>query len=366
VSACSSSSSDTKGTGSGGGTTATSAADVSKYLGPITSYAAPGPPVDATSLRGKKVFYVPINYSVPLFHAEEGALAQALSKVGMTVVPCDGAANPSTIAQCLSTAADQGASAVVLSDILPTLVPDAISELTQKHIPVVVSYAPSSVPPSTKEVSYVIGTPQTNIIAQGRIVADWIAGNAKGNAKVMMIDIKASQSYHQELTQGLEPEMKKKCPKCQVFDDSVTTTDINAASALVSSTLIADPDINYIVATDSNLLGISQGLQQAGDTGKVKIVFTTGQLAGLQALKAGTVAADLGEDTYYQGWADADQVVRVTLGKDPVQAYPLSIRLFTKDNIGELTLSQQASLSNSWYGPTNFESLFTKNWGVGG
>jgi ABC-type sugar transport system substrate-binding protein len=252
-----------------------------------------------------------------------------------------------------------------MSDILPTLVPEQIAMLKQKHIPVVVSYTPSSVPASTKDVAYVIGNSATNIIQQGRIVADWIASDSSDNATVMEIDIKASQSYHEELTQGLAPEMTKQCPTCTVLDDSVSTTDINATSNLVSSTLTANPKINYIVATDSNLLGITQGLQQASAT-NVKIVLTTGQLAGLQALKSGSVVADLGEDTYYQGWADADQVVRVALGADPVQAYPLSIRLFVKDNVGALTLDQQTSLSNAWYGPASFESVFTKNWGVGG
>jgi ribose transport system substrate-binding protein len=124
-------------------------------------------------------------------------------------------------------------------------------------------------------------------------------------------------------------------------------------------------DTNYVIAEfDALIQPMQAGVQQAGFASKVKAVSSSGLLAPLQQVKAGGfVKADLGIDYAYQGWATADEVFRMMLGQKPVQE-KIPNRLFTKENVGSLTLSPAAEASGEWYGSTAFRAMFTKLWGL--
>ena len=56
--------------------------------------------------------------------------------------------------------------------------------------------------------------------------------------------------------------------------------------------------------------GPNRGVQQANFAKKVKLGTSGGDLPALEQIKAGRLAADVGEDFPYAGWADADEVIR--------------------------------------------------------
>ena len=91
---------------------------------------------------------------------------------------------------------------------------------------------------------------------------------------------------------------------------------------------------------------------------------SSGLLGPLQQIKSGGfVHADVGIDYAYQGWAIADEVFRMMLGQPPaVEKVPN--RLFTKENVGSLKLTPAAEATGEWFGSTDFESIFTKLWGL--
>jgi len=95
---------------------------------------------------------------------------------------------------------------------------------------------------------------------------------------------------------------------------------------------------------------------------RVKIVSFNVTPAVMQAMaKSDVVAADCGTDPIRLGWACADQLLRVMSGVQPVPDIKLPIKLFTRDNVGGLDLS---NISPAWFGPVDYRSEYKKLWGV--
>jgi ribose transport system substrate-binding protein len=93
------------------------------------------------------------------------------------------------------------------------------------------------------------------------------------------------------------------------------------------------------------------------------VVTSAGDLPALQAIKAGRISVDAGEDFPYIGWADADQAMRMMLGKPIVPEKP-PLRLFTSANVGSLSLTPAAQASGGWYGSDGYTSMFEHLWGL--
>ena len=101
-------------------------------------------------------------------------------------------------------------------------------------------------------------------------------------------------------------------------------------------------------------------------TSKVRVISADGGLAGLQDVAAGSLLADAGGSIEFIGWQYADAVIRILSG-DPVSPAPVGpVRIFTKANIGRITLNENQYLTMNWYGigEAAFEAPFLKAWGV--
>jgi ribose transport system substrate-binding protein len=72
--------------------------------------------------------------------------------------------------------------------------------------------------------------------------------------------------------------------------------------------------------------------------------------------------ADVAQNFAYQGYATADAIFRLVAGLE-VPEYDVSYRLFTKDNIGEIDLTDDAQASGEWFGPTDYKKDFATLWG---
>ena len=47
-----------------------------------------------------------------------------------------------------------------------------------------------------------------------------------------------------------------------------------------------------------------------------------------------------------------------------VPEYEIPIRLFTRDNVGEIAVTPEAEASGEWYGPTDYPDDFKTLWGL--
>jgi ribose transport system substrate-binding protein len=366
--ACGSStpSTSTPSSGTSGSGVVQAQAVVARESRPTTSFPPPGPPINVRSLRGKSVWYIPLSLSVPVFAISNGTLQTALSKVGLTEHSCSAQATPSGTAACINQAVAANAGAIVTDAIPVALASNAFANAESHHIPVLVQ---DQLPP-TGGPGTVRGSGDDKLAYQPlqaanlpEAAADWTIADSHGKANVLLepyTDSPSTLSYMDSTT----ALFKKLCPACTLSDQKIGIATASLAASQTSSALLSHPNVNYVLPEyDALDQGVEQGIQQAGFASKVKVATSAGDLPALQAIKAGKISVDAGEDFPYIGWADADEAMRMMLGKPVVKELP-PLRLFTAANVGSLSLTPAAQASGSWYGSDEYMSMFEHLWGV--
>jgi len=82
----------------------------------------------------------------------------------------------------------------------------------------------------------------------------------------------------------------------------------------------------------------------------------------MKALKNGdVVVGETGGPNLLQGWAFADQALRVAAGLKPLPDIGVKDRLFDKSNINSIDLNAEES---TWYGHDDYAAQYKKLWGV--
>ena len=198
-------------------------------------------------------------------------------------------------------------------------------------------------------------------------VADWIIADSGGKGSVVInqsTDGPAPVAY----VDAAEEEFEQACPDCEVAINEISSSNFSLIAPSTSSALLKAPDATYVVSEfDQYLQPTLGGVQQAGKTASVKGLSGGAQLAGLQMLADDNfLYAAAGQSAAYQGWADADAVLRLmtgTSGADLPQ-YEIPIRLFTRDTIDDVQLTEEAQASGEWFGPTDFPASYEQLWGV--
>ena len=182
---------------------------------------------------------------------------------------------------------------------------------------------------------------------------------------MLVSELTDSPSTQAWIEKGALGEFKTYCPGCKTTVSKINIASLQLVPSKTSSDLLRNQDTNYVLAEfDATLQPIQAGAQTAGFAKKVKAVSSSALLGPLQQIKSGGfLHADVGIDYAYQGWAIADEVFRMMLGQPPVEE-KVPNRLFTKDNVGSLKLTPAAEATGEWFGSTDFQSMFTKLWGL--
>jgi ABC-type sugar transport system substrate-binding protein len=161
-------------------------------------------------------------------------------------------------------------------------------------------------------------------------------------------------------TNAFQATVKAHCPACTVSYNLVQSSDIGtpALPSAVVSALQASPKTKYVYAIIGNVAdGLAPALTQAGITG-VKIFGQVPDATSIAALRNGTNAWWIDQNSLLNGWTELDGILRVIQAKQPVSdtgGYPLAI--LTPQNAGTGTGIPVL--------PANYQSDFEKLWGVG-
>jgi ABC-type sugar transport system substrate-binding protein len=369
LSACGGSSNTASSTSSGSSAGVTHASAVVASLSrPTTSFPAPGPALkDVKSLRGKSVWYIPISLSVPVFAIGNSALHSALGKVGVAEHVCSGEANPSATAACINQAVAAGAGAIITDAVPVVLAANAFANAEHHHIPVLIV---NQLPPPRGVPGAVRGAGDDRLayalLQDSALVgteADWAIADSHGKASALLMPFTDSPST---LTYAAHAQaiFRRDCPGCKVTIQKVGLANANLIPSQTSAALLKHQGIQYVIPEfDAVLQPVGQGIQQTSSSEHLKVATAGGDLPALQEIKAGRLALDAGEDFPYEGWADADEVMRMMLGM-PVVTEHVPVRLFTAANVGSLRLTPAAQASGEWYGSSAYTTMFEHLWGV--
>jgi ribose transport system substrate-binding protein len=334
---------------------------VAQYSKPLKSYKLPTAKVSGVSkLKGKKVMFIPLLDQIQAFQITRSGLTAALKTAGMSVTDCSGQANPSGVQSCINQAESGGYAAIVTDAIPYEMASTAFQSAESHHIPVLIT---DQLAESKYEKSDVLAYQPGNI-NQPTLIADWMIADSKGKAKAIVTRETDSPSSAAYVTDGMLPEFKKYCSGC-----SITTADTPSAgvtSQWVETQIKKDSGVQYYYSEfEDDLAQTTQGVSLAGVANSLKVSYASATIAGLTDLKNHKqVYAEIGDDVTYEGWADADEVLRM-LSKQMTVTENTPERIFTRSNIGSIKLTNANQNSGVWYGsPALFQSGFEKLWGT--
>lgn len=336
--ACGGSSSNNAST-SGGGVPSEVTDNLAKFTA-IPVWTAPGPAVDPSKLRGKKIFTIPIA-ETPFTQAVEAGEKQAADAAGVKVTVFPNQGDPAAWVQGMQTAISQHPDLINLDTAPdPRALQPQIAAAKAAGIPVLVTHFYDAISPDPPAcdgcapgVTAVVKVPFT-VVAQAQ--ADWIINNSKGKADVLIVSI-SGLSPVPPMEQKMMDEYKNNCSGCKTKLVEVTLQQIGQAGPFsqVSSALVQDPSITYVDPMFDALIPGSLGaVQAAGKANKIKMLSFNGSAFALQDVASGTspVIADVAEPDTWVGYANMDQAFRILAGMPPVSEVT-PFRIFDQTNI---------------------------------
>ena len=328
----------------------------------LTSYPVPTDALAGVStLKGKTVYYIPITLQAHQFSITGAALRKALGTVGVKLQICNGNSNPSDVTACVTQATAASAGAIIADSIPYGLAANAFGAAQAKKIPVLITdQIPDPTHPASATLGYIQGAGSDMLKA----VADWIINDSDGKASVVINESTDSPST-QAYVAAAQEEFKAQCSGCTVAINKISSANFPLIASSTSSALLRNPNAKYLVSEfDQYLQPTLGGAQQSGKMMTLKGVSSAAGASGLQMLKSKNfLSVDAGQASAYQGWAVADAAFRLMLGKS-LPTYTIPIRLFTRDNISSVTVSDAAEASGEWFGPTDFPAKFASLWGA--
>jgi ribose transport system substrate-binding protein len=354
---------------SGPTTTAPDAAGVAKAKAQLAGYAASptwpsfaklATPVD---VKGKTFTFIPFGDAAPVIHGIGEGVKQALEAAGATVNTCDGKFNPTSVASCLKSAGDAKVDGVITAFIDYQMAAPAFDALASKGIKVLIGgVAPSGGRTADKNLAFYDNTPRVFTL-HNALSASAIAqlGTLTNVLWARLMDSTTTQNAS---LQGIAT-FKKLCPTCGIATTEFTTINVDKLASAVSAALVSNPKTNaVIVPVDSYVTPVLQGVQAAGFAGKVKVFSGSSDLAGLQRVKAGQQASDLGTPVLYEGWRFTHAMMQLLTGAPVANGTEFITRDFTASNVSGLTLDAKTYLSDDWFGDSAYRATFLTAWGL--
>jgi ribose transport system substrate-binding protein len=335
------------------------------WAGPVTDYPeepALSSPVD---MAGKTVHIVALGDQIPVIHGVAVGLQDALSEVGATSKICDGKFNPTAVADCLKTAGDQGADAVVSLFVDYAMAGTAFDALADKGVKVLVGgVEPSGGREADDTLAFFDNTGRVDALYEAMSVS--AVANGGEDAQILWLKLMDSTTTRSASDKGVA-KAEELCPTCGVATAEFTTPNLDKLPSAVSAALVSHPDTNLLVVpVDSFVPPALQGVQSAGFGDKVKVISSSSDLAGLQRIKDGQQVSDLGTPVIYEGWKYANGLMQLMAGDEvlPVEPENMVTRDFNADNVGDLDLSADAYFTPDWFGDDAFKQVFLTAWGA--
>lgn len=337
---------------------------VAKFEAPVP-FEAPGPAFDASEASGKTVAIVALGLTIPFTINIANGIEDGLAAAGVDAIKYDGKFQVTEQTRAFQQAIARDVDAIVFIAIAPSLLSAQIADAKQAGIPVISQGVddPGVRVPGEEEGSGVVATATHCYSCAGRMMADAAIADSNGKANIVAIwssDIPDTGKFELD---GIEEELDKRCPDCEFKTHDVPFAKWDSLTTGVQSIMREDPSVDYFLPLyDGMALFVVPGIHAARAEDKVKVVSFNATPAVMKFMAQGdVVVADVGSAQVRQGWATADQILRVLTDTDPVDDIKVPLRLFTESNIDSIDLDAQES---TWYSDDDWKSEYEQLWGL--
>src|SRR5665213_3317044 len=315
----------------GGSCQAQAAAKVQAASGAI-SRAVPSQPLSNTAqLKGKLIFYIPVEQAATLYQPLQQGLKDAVQAVGAKFTLFDGQNSTTTENQGVLEAINQNASVIILVAVSPKVVSTPLQQALSKGIKVIDVLNGGFTDPLDGLYAHV--APDLGHI--GQLVADQALATTKCDTSVEgLVLFESAFLFATEVKNGAEAEYKALCPSCVSYTQDIPSATIPTSTPqLVQSLLVAHPKIGVVLATNDKTADyVAPTLKSIGKTDSVKLIGVNAEVPNLAAIQQGAQVGDvLYANPYYLGWQTAYESFRAILGL-PSDQTALQVQAVAADN----------------------------------
>jgi ribose transport system substrate-binding protein len=325
-------------------------------------FEAPGPAFKvASGLEGKTIWYVANGLNFPFSQNLVTGVTDAAKVVGMKVNAVDGAGQPAKAASLIQQGIAQKAAVIVIQAFPSEAVIEPIKAAKAAGIPVIeiVDGGPG-LPSSEASEAGVFANVSSCYACGGASLAELVVADVGTDANVAFFDVPDIKTTHEERDE-FKKRLAELCPDCKVTVVSSPVAQWNGLGALTTSTLKANPDLNYLVpALDAMVAIMNPAIFAANAQDRVKVASYNATKPVMADLKKGELIGGLvGNPEEWMGWGVMDEALRALSDQDPLADEKIPNRTFTSANVADIDLNAP---SVDWYGSTDFRGGYQKLW----
>jgi ribose transport system substrate-binding protein len=329
-------------------------------------FAAPGPAVSASVLKGKKILVMPINSEIDACNTQTLDFKALGTQLGAKVTYFSDAGVPTqwvTGIQDATSAHD--AALVMICGIIPGAVAPQLAAAHKAGVVVVDG--------NYNETSDYAGLDGETAVNTAQGVTDDVDDAIVAlNGQPLHALVVSSNSVIQgpAATAAATTAVKAACPKACSVEDTVLVPIQDWATATqsdVDSALVAHPNINAVIVVFDGMVQFALPALESVHRAGLKI-YTWGGSRSVEKLmlKSGSlVAADSAPDEEWDAYEAMDQVIRL-LNKKPAASVADEVdpnRFWVPSNVSAF-FGPNGTYGNEGYGGDDFVNGFRKLWGL--
>lgn len=320
-----------------------------------------GASIDASKLKGKTIYSIPIDSKAEFYAVGETAMKQVAAKAGLNYVtfPSDG--TQTSYQQGIQQAINAGAGAILLNGPLAQTLGPQIDAAKKAGIPVIPLHLSDADGPGTPGLSYEAFAPFNRA---ARLFTEYAIQNLKGKPVHALVIQSSETGPAAGMIKTIADTLTSDGPSGS--SSTVINVPVNQWSTQiqgqVQSALLKDPNINAVLPIyDSMALYAVPGIKQAAANRNIMVYTFNGTPAIMKMIKEGTVAVDVAENPDWVAYVNIDVAFRAMLKADPIKGETGPLRLIDSSNVDE---TGNPPASGKGFGDS-YQSAYLKLWGLG-
>ena len=173
-------------------------------------------------------------------------------------------------------------------------------------------------------------------ILGGRIAARALAKSIGDKGKVYVSNVKPGVSTTDQREEGFKAEIKENHPNIEVLETQFNDDDANKAASQFQSVYARNSDLVGVFGANLfSALGAANGVQQAGQTGKVKVVAFDAPTSIIDNLKSGLVDLAIAQHPAEIGYYGVVSAYAHLTGQSIPTSIGTGFTVITKDNYAD-------------------------------
>ncbi len=326
--------------------------------GPVT-WTDPGPAFAESSLKGKTIWVIVSDYSIPFLQTVVASMKEAASAAGVKLHVFDGKGITQTASNGIEQALAGGAAAIDIISVNTQFVSAAVGDANQAHIPVIGILNTDPSQPVEKGAAAEV---TIDYALSGKLLVAYAVANTNGPVNAFFLTLPSIATFD-AMKIGIKDGFSQYCSSACVLNTAdLTEGDFkNETQSNTSSGLLRYPKLNWVIpAIDVMGQFAVPSIVTAGKQSDVRLGSINAFQANLKFIQTGNVqVVDVGNSNSWLGWSAIDRTLRAMAGAQP-SITTVPVKLFDKSNLTGVDISDESKLFPGVDFRSKYQALWTQ------